>query len=248
MELRACVRAFWMMEIALVGMVAPPWSLSNAVAEDGRTSKEEFERMVDKFVWVEDDLDPSLRQAQTAILESPTVTGPILLERLESADHSLVLGRSLYLLLEMRYQLPKVRSILRSHIVNVEKNFEDADERSAVLQTAMRALAKIGAPDDAPIMIPLLRQQKWFVRINAVYALQKIAGPDVIPKFERILEEHAQAMTAEALRRDLKIEHKKYSFLHEGYQAIAEIKYRALIHNTLRKRENGAGKAPSTKE
>jgi hypothetical protein len=96
-----------------------------------------------------------------------------------------------------------------------------AKTRRRMLCSAADALGRFGEAEDAEALLPLLDGDDWIVRANAARALAKIGDEATANKIAAILEERAQKHSAEELRADLSFR--------EGFKAIAEIKYRALL-------------------
>lgn len=82
--------------------------------------------------------------------------------------------------------------------------FRDAarDEDAGVRQVGIRALGIHGEPEDVPVIIGLLEDDEWLVRMEAARALQRLHNPDAVtPLMERtkIENERQAAVRAEAV-------------------------------------------------
>jgi HEAT repeat protein len=106
-----------------------------------------------------------------------------------------------------------------------------------MLTTSARILRRIGEPEDAEALLPLLKHPEWIVRINAATALGKIGDAETAEKIKQVLRQYAESLSAKQLREELQSERKQDSFLHEGFQAVANIKYRALLKKLLKEKD-----------
>jgi hypothetical protein len=187
--------------------------------ETGGITRAEMVKAIERYVTAQDHLDEKLVEDQKMIVSHPKMAGPLVMQRLLSAKNQLELGRAAGLLIEMGYDRGKFRAALRKVMARVPAL--EGDREKDMLTVIARVLERIGAPEDAEMLLPLLKYPDQFVRISAEKALGKTADAEAIPKIERILERRSEGLSAEQLRED-------YSF-REGFKAIADIKYRAFL-------------------
>jgi hypothetical protein len=184
---------------------------------DQTPSQEQFERMIRQFTLADDLFDEKLAENRKIIVAHPKAAGPLVMRRLLFPKDAIQLSRATGLLIDMGYDREKIRAALKIALARARSN----PKGKSMLTDVAQILGRIGKPEDAEALLPLLKYPDLYVRINAERALGKIAGVETAPKIEQILERRAKGLATEELRKD-------YSF-REGYEAVAKIRYRALL-------------------